>query len=143
MLATRFIYDEVESGRVRLAFREDYHASLAYHTACHMAKLGWAVYSVGLLRMIPGLELTVLDTECCGIAGTFGFKKENYPYSQKIGARLFDSIRSSGASAVVTDCETCKWQIEGSTEFRVLNPVEVLVEALDLEETFRLNCAHG
>lgn len=139
MLATRFIYDNVASGRVRLAFRPGSDMHLAYHTACHMAKLGWAVYSIGLLKMIPSLQLDVLDQECCGIAGTFGFKKENYPYSQKIGSRLFAAIRASGAEAVVTDCETCKWQIEGSTDFRVLNPIEVLVRSLDLEETYKLN----
>lgn len=142
MLATRFIYENAASGRVRLAFRQGDAMHLAYHTACHMAKLGWAVYSIGLLNMIPSIQLDVLDPECCGMAGTFGFKKENYPYSQKIGSRLFAAIRASGATAVVTDCETCKWQIEGSTNFRVLNPIEVLVRSLDLEETFILN-NHG
>ena len=38
-----------------------------------------------------GLELTVLDSQCCGIAGTYGFKKENYPTSQAIGCLLYTS----------------------------------------------------
>ncbi|MDI4745983.1 heterodisulfide reductase-related iron-sulfur binding cluster, partial [Salmonella enterica subsp. enterica serovar Kentucky] len=42
-------------------------------------------------------------------------KKENYPTSQSIGAPLFRQIEESGADIVVTDCETCKWQIEMST----------------------------
>ncbi|STF83463.1 sn-glycerol-3-phosphate dehydrogenase (Anaerobic), K-small subunit [Escherichia coli] len=41
--------------------------------------MGWTLYTLELLRKIPGLELTVLDSQCCGIAGTYGFKKENYP----------------------------------------------------------------
>lgn len=138
-LAVKFLFDKVETGAVRLAFKPGWHASFAYHTACHMQKLGWQLCSTGLLRRIPGLKLAVLPQECCGIAGTFGFKKENYPYSQKIGEKLFRAIRGSGASAVVTDCETCKWQIEMGTGYAVHNPIEVLVSALDIEKTTQLN----
>ncbi|MDI8746323.1 hypothetical protein MJM83_31850, partial [Salmonella enterica subsp. enterica serovar Montevideo] len=42
-----------------------------------LEKMGWTLYTLELLRQIPGLELTVLDSQCCGIAGTYGFKKEN------------------------------------------------------------------
>ena len=104
---------------------------VAYHTACHMQKMGWQIYSIALLRMIPGLELTVLDQNCCGIAGTFGFKKENYGYSQAIGSKLFADVESSGVDIVATDCETCKWQIEMSTGKTVLNPVEILAKAVE------------
>lgn len=138
-LAVKFLFDKVETGAVRLAFKPGWHASFAYHTACHMQKLGWQLCSTGLLRRIPGLKLAVLPQECCGIAGTFGFKKENYPYSQKIGEKLFRAIRGSGASAVVTDCETCKWQIEMGTGYAVHNPLEVLLSALDIEKTTQLN----
>ncbi|MBR1868888.1 MAG: anaerobic glycerol-3-phosphate dehydrogenase subunit C [Bacteroidales bacterium] len=130
-LATRWLYDKMEKGEVRLEFREDCKLKVSYHTACHMAKLGWSIFSTGLLRMIPGMELDVLPSECCGIAGTFGFKKENYPYSQKIGETLFGLIRESGPQVVATDCETCKWQIEMSTGYPVKNPVSILAEALE------------
>ena len=42
---------------------------------------------------------------------------------------------------VSTDCETCKWQIEMSTSRKVKNPISTLAEALDVEETRRLNKA--
>lgn len=73
--------------------------------------MGWTLYTLELLRKIPGLELTVLDSQCCGIAGTYGFKKENYPTSQAIGAPLFRQIEESGADLVVTDCETCNGRL--------------------------------
>ena len=84
-----------------------------------------------LLKMIPSVEVTVLNSQCCGIAGTYGFKKENYETSQAIGAGLFKQIEESGCDYVVTDCETCKWQIEMSTSKGVLHPLEVLAQALD------------
>lgn len=139
MLATKWIYDKVESGVVRLVFRKDYRKKITYHTPCHMQKLGWAVYSTELLRMIPGVELTVPEQRCCGISGTFGFKKENYPYSQKIGSELFDILKSSCPDVVATDCETCRWQIEMSTGLTVANPISIIAEALDIEETIKAN----
>lgn len=72
----------------------------------------------------------MLDSQCCGIAGTYGFKKENYPTSQSIGAPLFRQIEESGADIVVTDCETCKWQIEMSTSKRCEHPITLLAQAL-------------
>ena len=138
-LATRFIYRLVDEGKVKLVFKKDYKAKIAYHTPCHMAKLGWSIFSTELIRMIPGVEFTMLDSTCCGIAGTYGFKKENYPVSQAIGKPLFDQINSIKPDFVACECETCKWQIEMSTEYQVKNPITILAEALDLVATSEAN----
>lgn len=138
-MATRYLFRLVDEGAVKLVFRENFNLKVAYHTPCHMEKLGWGIYSVMLLRLIPGLTLSVLDSNCCGIAGTYGFKKENYAYSQAIGSRLFDTIREADPEVVATDCETCKWQIEMSTGYRVENPVSILADAIDVEQTRRVN----
>ena len=122
-----------------MVFRKDYKKRVAYHTACHMEKLGWSIYSTSLLRMIPGVDFVMLDSQCCGIAGTYGFKKENYRTSQGIGAPLFRQIESLGLDYVATDCETCKWQIEMSTSVPVMHPVSILAEALDVEATLQAN----
>ena len=138
-LATRFIYRLIDQGKVKLVFKKDYKAKVAYHTPCHMEKLGWGVFSTELLKMIPGLELTILDSNCCGIAGTYGFKKENYEVSQAIGKPLFDQIERIKPDYVACGCETCKWQIEMSTGREVKNPISVLAEALDLVATSEAN----
>ena len=130
-LATRYIYRLIGERGARLRFREDAAPlRVAYHTPCHMEKMGWAYYSIELLRMIPGVELTVLDSQCCGIAGTYGFKKENYRTSQAVGEPLFRQIEASGADVVATDCETCKWQIEMSTSKRCEHPLTILASRL-------------
>lgn len=139
MLATKFIFELVDSGKVKLAFRDDYRKRIAYHTPCHMEKLGWSIYSTSLLRMIPGVDFVMLDSQCCGIAGTYGFKSENYTYSQRIGEPLFNQIKSAEVDMVATDCETCKWQIEMSTGTVVENPISILADALDVERTQKLN----
>ncbi len=139
MLATKFIFELVDEGKIKLAFRNDYRKRIAYHTPCHMDKLGWSIYSTSLLRMIPGVDFVMLDSQCCGIAGTYGFKSENYAYSQRIGEPLFNQIRETEVDMVATDCETCKWQIEMSTDVMVENPISILADALDVETTKKLN----
>ena len=139
MLATRFLYNLIYEKKIRLVFRNDFQRKVAYHTACHMERMGWVVYSTELMRMIPGLDLIMLKSQCCGIAGTYGFKKENYERSQKIGESLFDHINEIDPDCVSTDCETCKWQIEMSTRYKVINPISLIAEALDVEATQQLN----
>ena len=138
-LATRFLYQLLEQGEIQLAFREDYHKRVAYHSACHMERMGWVPYSTRLLRMIPGVDFVMLDSQCCGISGTYGFKKENYERSQAIGSSLFQNIAEENPDCVATDCETCKWQIEMSTGVPVENPISIIADALDVEETKKLN----
>lgn len=128
-MAVRFIYEKLEAG-AKLEFKPDYHKKIAYHVPCHMERLGWGVFSEKLLRSIPGVEFTLLDSNCCGIAGTYGFKKENYEASQKIGEPLFNQIRQVNPDVVACDCETCKWQIEMSTGYKVMNPISIIAEAL-------------
>ena len=132
LLATRYIYQLLESGQAQLKFRKDYHARIAYHIPCHLERLGWGIFSTELLKMIPGVEFTLLDSNCCGISGTYGFKKENYEASQAIGKPLFDQIRSINPDVVACDCETCKWQIEMSTDYPVKHPISILAEALEV-----------
>lgn len=139
LLATAFIHRLVDDGRIKLVFRDDYRKRITYHTPCHMQKLGWAIHSVSLLRNIPGVTFVPIESTCCGIAGTYGFKKENYAYSQAIGRELFDHILEAGVDLVATDCETCKWQIEMSTGVPVENPVTILADALDVEATMKAN----
>ncbi len=139
VMAVRFIYEILERGEAKVVFKNDFSADTAYHVPCHMEKLGWSVFTQRLMGMIPGMHMMQLDSNCCGIAGTYGFKKENSERSQLIGSELFSQIAAVSPDWVVCECETCKWQIEMTTGFMVMNPVSVLASAIDLEATARLN----
>ncbi|RLM20707.1 sn-glycerol-3-phosphate dehydrogenase subunit C [Brenneria alni] len=128
-LATRQLYRLLEEQGRTLPLRT-LPLRVAYHTPCHLEKMGWTAYTLSLLQGIPGIELIVLDSQCCGIAGTYGFKKENYATAQGIGAPLFRQIEESGVDVVITDCETCKWQIEMSTSKPCEHPITLLAQAL-------------
>ena len=139
-LVEPFLYKAIESGEIKPVWNEGWKVRAAYHCPCHQERLGLGIFTTELLKMIPGLELTELESNCCGIAGTYGFKKENFKVSQMIGKKLFDDIASAAPEFVACECETCKWQIEMSTGVPVKNPVSILAEALDLEKTSELNC---
>ena len=138
-LVEQYLYKGIASGELKPVWKEGFKARAAYHCPCHQERLGWGIFTTELLKMIPGLELVELESNCCGIAVTYGFKKENYKVSQAIGKPLFDNIAAVAPDFVACECETCKWQIEMSTGVPVKNPVSILAEALDLEKTAAAN----
>ncbi|WP_128330234.1 anaerobic glycerol-3-phosphate dehydrogenase subunit GlpC [Apibacter sp. HY039] len=129
-LATRYIYRLLSTNQSNIPEFNNGKLKIAYHTPCHMEKLGWSYYSIELLKLIPNVEVTVLDSNCCGIAGTFGFKKENHETSKKIGESLFKQIEEGGFDLVSSDCETCKWQIEMFTSKKCEHPLSILAKVL-------------
>ncbi|WP_019616378.1 anaerobic glycerol-3-phosphate dehydrogenase subunit GlpC [Psychromonas ossibalaenae] len=109
---------------------KEINKTIVYHTPCHLERSGLAIFTIELLRAIPGLKVIVLESECCGLAGTYGFKKENYDVSMKIGKHLFETIKNSDADYAITDCETCKWQIEENTHLKTIHPINLLAQGL-------------
>ncbi|EOC5646618.1 TPA: anaerobic glycerol-3-phosphate dehydrogenase subunit C [Vibrio vulnificus] len=126
---TRFLLKAFMSGYA--PSMKPINKKVVYHTPCHLERSGNVMFTLELLRMIPGLELVVLDSECCGLAGTYGFKEENYQTSMKIGSHLFETIKTSQADFAITDCETCKWQIEENTQLETIHPISLLAMALE------------
>ncbi len=126
---TKYLYNRFEEGMAPKMKPVNLRA--AYHAPCHLERMGGVMYTIDLLRKIPGLDLVILHSECCGIAGTYGFKKEYYDISQKIGQELFRSIERAEVELVITDCETCKMQIEMNTPYEVIHPVTLLARAID------------
>ncbi len=126
---TKYLYNRFEEGNIPAMKPVNLRA--AYHSPCHLERMGGVMYTLDLLKRIPGLDLVILHSECCGIAGTYGFKGEYYDISQEIGGRLFRSIEKAEPEIVITDCETCKMQIEMNTPYRTLHPVTLLAMALD------------
>ncbi|MFP4475570.1 MAG: anaerobic glycerol-3-phosphate dehydrogenase subunit GlpC [Desulfatibacillaceae bacterium] len=125
---TRFVYREFAAGNI--PEMRPVELSAAYHVPCHLERMGGALNTIGLLRKIPGLELTVLSSECCGMSGTYGYKKEYYDISQEIGSRLFRQVADIDPDVVVTDCESCKWQIEMNTKKAAPHPITLLALAI-------------
>jgi iron-sulfur cluster protein len=67
---------------------------LLLHGHCQQKTLGWMPAAVRLLASIPGFELRTTTAECCGMAGSFGYKRDYYPVSAELGRRLIAEIET-------------------------------------------------
>ena len=102
------------------------------HRHCHQyATAGYAAEQELYEKM--GLDYEVLDSGCCGLAGSWGFEKDKYELSMKIGERrLLPSARAAGAETILlADGFSCKTQIEHGTDRRALHTAQVMKMALD------------
>jgi len=103
---------------------------VAYFAPCHLRSLGIGLPALDILRLIPGLQIDNIEADCCGLGGTFGFKKEKYEISQEIGKDLKEAIDRLKPEFVLTDCEGCRMQIRHLTSLKVLHPIQLLRDAL-------------
>jgi glycerol-3-phosphate dehydrogenase subunit C len=124
-----FLRNLKESGSLNLHFKE-LPLKAAYFAPCHLRSLNIGLPALEILRLIPGLQLDNIEADCCGMGGTFGFKKEKYEISQEIGKDLTEAIDRLSPEIVLTDCEGCRMQIRHLTGLKVLHPVQILRDAL-------------
>ena len=103
---------------------------IAYHVPCHLRASGIGYPAVRLLEMIPGLELTVLDDNCCGLSGSYGFKRKNEENAVKLGRIAGDAIIQTGAEAFMSDCGACRMQLGHFSKLPALDPTQILLESL-------------
>lgn len=101
-----------------------------YFAPCHLRALGIGFPAFEILKLIPGLELKMIEADCCGMGGTFGFKKEKYEIAQEIGEDLREAIHRSNSEIVLTECEGCRLQIRHLTGLKVLHPIQILRDAI-------------
>jgi len=113
------------------------------HGHCQQKTLGWMPAAVELLGSIPGVDLRVTSAECCGMAGSFGYKSDYYGLSVEIGRRLVTELDKLGAAGEgratevergcrILACGTsCRSQIVDLGKRRACHPVQLIDERLD------------
>ena len=99
---------------------------VVYHQPCQHRAQKTKYDIADLLRKIPGIELSSIEKVCCGIAGTFGYKQENFDLSMMMGEPLFKQIRESSPDYVLTGTGTCQVQITQGTNIPTIHPVTIL-----------------
>jgi FAD/FMN-containing dehydrogenase/Fe-S oxidoreductase len=117
------------------------HRKAVVHGHCHhKSVLGFDAEEEMLHR--AGLDYTVLDSGCCGMAGAFGFEKgDHYDVSIRCGERvLLPAVRSAAADTLVmADGFSCREQIAQTTTRHALHLAQVLAMALDSGEVANSN----
>jgi Fe-S oxidoreductase len=102
------------------------------HGHCHEKALRSTEAETAVLRRL-GLDVEVLDSGCCGMAGAFGFETDHYDVSMAVGSRvLLPAVRRADSSTfIVADGFSCREQIAQATSRRALHLADVLAIAHD------------
>ena len=129
--ACSFLWELHQTGRLELDFRP-VNANIGYHTPCHQRALGRGKPAVNLMKLIPSLQVELIEKGCSGMAGTFGLKRKNYRKSLRTGFGLIDAVRSPTIIAGTTECSTCKIQMEQGTSKPTIHPIKIIALAYGL-----------
>ena len=127
----QYLWQLHERGELRTDFKP-VPISVVYHNACHSVAQGITEEPIKLLKLVPGVEVRPIEDSCCGIAGTYGMKSENYERAQEIGAPLFKELDRTKAEFILTGCGTCNIQIAHGVKREVVHTMAILRRAYGL-----------
>jgi len=106
--------------------------SCLLHGHCHQKALVGVGGTAAALQLVPGLEVEVLDTGCCGMAGSFGFEREHFDLSVAIAnLELLPALKAKPKATVIAPGTSCRHQIKDLAERRAWHPLEVIAQGLD------------
>ena len=130
-LIDEFLVMLQDSAALNLEF-SDVARKVLFHGHCHQKSLVGTASSLRALRLPPGYQVELVNSGCCGMAGSFGFEREHYDISMKIGEQvLFPAVRSKEPDwEIAVMGVSCRQQIEHGTGRRARHLVEVLRDAL-------------
>lgn len=122
-----FLHREILAGNLTCGFTSPFR-NIFIHAHCHQEVLYGTEAMQALLARASGTTVTVIDSGCCGMAGSFGHEIEHYELSMKIGEdRLFEQIRRMPGGAALIACGfSCRHQIADGTGINALHWVETL-----------------
>jgi FAD/FMN-containing dehydrogenase/Fe-S oxidoreductase len=127
-----FIAGEIEKGRIRKELFKKEEKLVKLHGHCQQKALSSVVPSIKMLSLPENYSVEIIPSGCCGMAGSFGYEKEHYDLSMKIGELvLFPAVRSRSEHTIIAAAGTsCRHQIKDGTEVKALHPIEILWNAL-------------
>lgn len=105
---------------------------LGYHTPCHLRVLAPQSPLERIVSEIPGVSVEHIEKGCTGMAGAFGLTARNYERSLAMGKPLIEHLHAAHLDAGLTECSSCRMQMEQSATFPTLHPLKVLALAYGL-----------
>ncbi|MFL5415055.1 MAG: FAD-binding and (Fe-S)-binding domain-containing protein [Myxococcales bacterium] len=132
MLFEEFLAGESRRGTLSLPLRKNGARKAYLHGHCHQKALGTMPDVVAALGLVPGLSLEVIESSCCGMAGSFGYEAEHYEISMRMAERsLLPAVRAAPQDALIlADGTSCRHQIADGTGRRAEHVARVFASAL-------------
>nr|MBA3588484.1 FAD-binding protein [Methylibium sp.] len=130
LLLEEFIAREVRAGRFELSLRPATQAMLV-HGHCHQKAFDAMPPVLEVLRLIPGAEPQLIESSCCGMAGSFGYEAEHLAVSMQMAElSLLPAVRAAPDALIVADGTSCRHQIQDGSQRSALHVARVLAEHL-------------
>ena len=131
-LIDEFIAKEIDKGNISADLFTKEKRSIKLHGHCQQKALTSVTPSAKMLSFPENYSVEVIPSGCCGMAGSFGYEKEHYDLSMKIGELvLFPAVRNSEPGTLIAAPGTsCRHQVKDGTGVKAKHPVEILWEAL-------------
>lgn len=130
---TEFIADLMDKGEFPMdELRPMPDTVLPYHESCQVKSQYMGAPAVRVMEAIPGVTVKESGRPCCGMAGTYGLKKEKYDVAQAMGKPLFDFIKEENPEIAVCEAEPCRWHIRKGSGAKAVHPSQVIHHALGL-----------
>ena len=127
-----FLKQEIAVGNITKEQFTKKHATVKIHGHCHQKALSNTSRTFDILNLPENYKVTIIASGCCGMAGSFGYEKEHYEISMRIGENsLFPAIRKSPEATIISANGTsCRHQIKDGTGRQAQHPVSILWKAL-------------
>ena len=132
LLLEEFLVREYKKGKITADMFCDETAEVLVHVHCQEKAITTSAPVIQALSIPSGFRVREIPSGCCGMAGAFGYEKEHYELSQKVGEMvLFPDVRAASQETIVTAPGTsCRHHIKDGTGRIALHPAEVLFAAL-------------
>jgi len=132
-LLEEFLVEEMRNQRFSLDLKPLPTNRVLLHGHCHQKAFDVFSAVQAVLKWIPQIELSVVESSCCGMAGSFGYEAEHYDASLAMAElSLLPAVRKAGADAiVVADGTSCRHQIHDGSARAALHLARVLALSLN------------
>ncbi|MEP7300587.1 MAG: FAD-linked oxidase C-terminal domain-containing protein [Caldimonas sp.] len=129
-LFEEFIAREARAGRFAIELKPAGRPILV-HGHCHQKAFDAIPGVLEVLRLIPGAEPTLIESSCCGMAGSFGYEAEHFEISMAMAElNLLPAIRNAPEALIVADGTSCRQQIADGAGRDARHVARVLADLL-------------
>jgi Fe-S oxidoreductase len=131
-LLENFIAREIDAGRFELKLKSLPQKKALLHGHCHQKAFAAMPDVQRVLRLIPELEVELIESSCCGMAGSFGYEAKHYDVSMRMAeGSLLPRVRAAdGDTLIVADGTSCRHQIRDGAAREAIHVARVLEAAL-------------
>jgi Fe-S oxidoreductase len=133
LMLEEFIAREISAGRFDLTLQEAGRPILL-HGHCHQKAFGTVNAILEVLKLIPNAKPEMIQSSCCGMAGSFGYEAAHHDVSMQMAElSLLPRVRATPEAIIIADGTSCRHQIRDGTSREAISAVRLLDQLLTAE----------